>query len=61
MSDDDINLRDTLARIDRQLIAEAGKLERDLSLMPWQVGATLLGAGAAIFAAGAGFFKLFGS
>jgi hypothetical protein len=45
----------------RKLIAEASKLDRDRAIMPWQVVATLLGAGAALFAAGAGFIKLIGS
>jgi hypothetical protein len=62
----DLNLRDVLARIDRQqaesqkfiaeqrkLMAEAAKLERDRAILPWTVAATLLGAGAALFAAGA--------
>jgi hypothetical protein len=70
---DDINIRDVLARIDRQqaetrkFVAEQGKLQaedlklqRDRRLLPVTVIATLLGAGAAIFAAGAGFFKLVG-
>jgi hypothetical protein len=45
----------------RKLIAEALKLERDQALVPWQVMATLLGAGAALFAAGASFIKLIGA
>jgi Tfp pilus assembly protein PilN len=44
----------------QKLIAEARKLHRDRALVPWQVIATLLGAGAALFAAGAGFVKLIG-
>jgi hypothetical protein len=75
MSDmqDDLNARDTLARIDRQLaetrkfVAEQGKLQsedlklqRDRRYLPWTVAATLLGAGAALFAAGAAFIKLIG-
>ena len=76
MSDtaDGINLRELVARIDRaqaetekfvaeqrKLIAEGAKLERDRAFLPWTVVATLLGAGAALFAAGAGFIKLIGS
>jgi hypothetical protein len=45
----------------RKLMAESGKLERNRTLLPWTVVATLLGAGAALFAAGAGFVKLIGS
>ena len=45
----------------RKLIAESQKLDRDRALVPWQLVATLLGAGAALFAAGAGFIKLVGS
>ena len=45
----------------RKLIAESQKLDRDRALVPWQLVATLLGAGAALFAAGAGFVKLIGS
>jgi hypothetical protein len=44
----------------RKLGAEAGKFERDRQLLPWQVFVTLLGAGAALFAAGAAFVKLIG-
>jgi hypothetical protein len=43
-----------------KLTAEALKLERDRAIIPWQVVATLLGAGAALFAAGAGFVKVIG-
>ncbi len=69
----DLELQDTVARIKRaqaatdkfvdeghKLRAEAGKLERDRQLLPWQVAVTLLGAGAALFAAGAAFVKLMG-
>jgi hypothetical protein len=43
-----------------KLMAEAQKMERDRAILPWTVVATLLGAGAALFAAGAGFIKLIG-
>jgi hypothetical protein len=76
----DLNMRDVLARIDRQLAesaklreesnkfvaeqhklnAEAEKLQRDRAFLPLTVVATLVGAGAALFAAGAGFVKLIG-
>jgi hypothetical protein len=43
-----------------KLDAEAMKLRRDRAFLPWTVIAALLGAGAALFAAGAGFVKLIG-
>jgi aspartate/methionine/tyrosine aminotransferase len=65
-----LNLQEVIARIDRaqaetekfvaeqrKLIAESLKLDRDRVIMPWQV-VTTLGAGAALFAAGAGFIKI---
>jgi hypothetical protein len=68
-----LELDELVSRIERQqeetrkftteqhkLMAEAGKLERDRAVLPWTVAATLLGAGAALFAAGAGFVKLIG-
>jgi hypothetical protein len=68
-----LDLREQIARIDRaqeetrkfvseqhKLDAEANKLQRDRAFLPWTVAATLLGAGAALFAAGAGFIKLIG-
>jgi len=69
----DLEIQDTVARIKRaqaetdkcvdeghKLRAEAGKLQRERQLQPWQVFATLLGGGAAFFAAGAAFVKLIG-
>jgi membrane protein insertase Oxa1/YidC/SpoIIIJ len=44
----------------QKLNFEALKLERERGILPWQVAATMLGAGAALFAAGAGFVKLIG-
>lgn len=43
-----------------KLSMEAAKLARDRSLAPWQIVLTLLGAGGALFGAGAAFVKLFG-
>lgn len=43
-----------------KLNAEAEKLRRDRALVPWQFMVTLLGAGAAAFAAGATFWKVIG-
>jgi hypothetical protein len=69
----DLNMETILAQLARareetlkftaeqhKLMAEAQKLERDRAILPWTVAATLLGAGAALFAAGAGFIKLIG-
>ncbi len=43
-----------------KLIAEALKPERDRAIIPWQVMATMLGAGAALFGAGIAFVKVMG-
>jgi hypothetical protein len=51
---------DKFASEQRKLNAEAAKLDRDRAFLPWTIAATLLGAGAALFAAGAGFIKLIG-
>jgi hypothetical protein len=69
-----LEVREQLARIDRaqeetrkfvaepnKLDAEASKHRRDRSILRWTDAATLLGAGAALFAAGAGFIKLIGA
>jgi len=68
-----LNLQELVARIERsqaetekfaaeqrKLIAESQKFDRERGLMPWQIVVTALGAGAALFAAGAAFFKLLG-
>jgi hypothetical protein len=65
--------REQLARIDnllanaqkkrlehQNLMAETGGKRIELELQTWQVFATLLGGGAAFFAAGAAFVKLIG-
>lgn len=67
----DLDIREQVERIDRlreearkfaveqhKLAAEALKLERDRAIIPWQIMATLLGAGAALFGAGAAFVKV---
>ncbi|MDI2072455.1 hypothetical protein ABIF68_006160 [Bradyrhizobium japonicum] len=43
-----------------KLMAERGKLSRDIVLAPWQLVVTTLTAGAALFGAGAAFMKLVG-
>ena len=68
-----LDLQEQLARVFRmneetlkftaeqhKLQAEAAKLERDRSYLPVTLVAALMGAGAALFAAGAGFLKLLG-
>jgi hypothetical protein len=40
--------------------AAAGKLQRDRMLAPWAIVVTAIGTGAALFAAGAGFWKVLG-
>jgi hypothetical protein len=46
---------------EQKLGAEGHKLRRDHTFAPWQVAVTMLGAGAALFAAGAGSMKLIGA
>ena len=73
MSDLPLDLNEQIARIVRaqvetqkfvaeqqKLMAEGAKLDPDRKILPVTVAATLLGAGAALFAAGAGFVKLIG-
>jgi hypothetical protein len=68
-----LEVEELVSRIERQqeetrkfvaeqhkLMAEGSKLQRNRAILPWTVAATLLGAGAALFAAGAGFVKLIG-
>ncbi len=43
-----------------KLAAEAAKLQGDRMLVPWAIVVTAMGAGAALFAAGAGFWKVLG-
>jgi len=52
-----LDIREQIARIDK-LIVEAGKTRQDTRFAPWSLLATGLGAGAALFAAGAAFTKL---
>ena len=47
--------REKLAQIDRMLAAHDRK-----RLAPWRIVVTSMGTGAALFAAGAAFFKLLG-
>lgn len=52
-----LDLREQIARID-QLLADAARKRQEVRIAPWQIVVTSLGAGAAIFAAGAGFIAL---
>lgn len=62
----DLNMRDVLARIDKQQAetqkysAEALKLRREYQLAPVALLISGMTAGAALFAAGAAFVKVFG-
>lgn len=54
----DIDLREKLADIDNALASHDRK-RQEISLVPWQIGVTLISAAAAFFAAGAVFVKVF--
>lgn len=58
-TDSSLDLREQLAHID-QMLADAARKQQELRLAPWQLVLTAMGAGAALFAAGAAFFKLLG-
>ena len=69
MSDDSADglaFKETLSRIDhnqaqvRKLLAEALKFERERQIAPWQIMVSGMAAGAAVFGAGAAFWKVFG-
>ena len=65
-ADAEATLRRLLAESDkfvaeqRKLMAEADKVARERQLAPWQLVVTSMGAGAALFAAGAAFIRLIG-
>ena len=46
---------------ERKLDAETAKLTRDRAFAPWQLIATLMASGAALFGAGIAFSKLLGT
>ena len=52
-----LDIREQIARIDK-LIVEAGKTRQDIRIAPWTIAIASLGAGAALFAAGAAFMKV---
>ena len=64
MSDDtagvneaELNVREKLAHID-QMLADHDRKRQEIRFAPWQLVLTGMGTGAAVFAAGAAFFKL---
>jgi hypothetical protein len=58
----ELNIREQIARID-QMLADHDRKRQEISYAPWvlllPVAVGLLTAGAALFAAGAAFMKLF--
>lgn len=57
--DTDLDFREKLARID-QLLADRDRKRQEIRLAPWQLSLAGMTSGAALFAAGAAFMKLFG-
>ena len=56
----ELNLREKLAHID-QMLADHDRKRQETHFAPWQLALTGMGTGAAVFAAGAAFFKLLSS
>ena len=56
----ELNLREKLAHID-QMLADHDRKRQETRFAPWQLALTGVGTGAAVFAAGAAFFKLLSS
>lgn len=56
---DELNLRETIAHID-QLQADAARKRQEIRLAPWTLVLSGMTTGAALFASGAAFMKLFG-
>ncbi len=62
-----LNIREKLAHIDQMLadidrtMADRDRKRQEIRLAPWQLALTGMGGGAALFAAGAAFFKLLSS
>ena len=52
-----LDLREQLARID-QMLADHDRKRQEIKIAPWQIAITVMGAGTAVFAAGAGFFAI---
>jgi hypothetical protein len=55
-----LNIREKLAHID-QMLADHDRKRQEIRFAPWQMALTGMGMGAALFAAGAAFFKIFAS
>jgi len=56
---DMLDVREKIAHID-QMLADHDRKRQEIKLAPWQMIGTGMGAGAALFAAGAAFVKLMG-
>ncbi len=62
MTDQDppsLDLREQIAHIDLML-AQHVRVRQETAFAPWQIALTVMGAGAAFFAAGAALVKLLG-
>jgi hypothetical protein len=57
--DAQINIREKLAHID-QMLADHDRKRQEIMHAPWIIGISLMTTGAALFAAGAAFIKVFG-
>jgi hypothetical protein len=55
----EIDLREKLAHID-QMLADHDRKRQEIKFAPWQIAATMMTAGAALFAAGGAFVKFIG-
>jgi hypothetical protein len=60
MSMTDVDLREKLAHID-QMLADHDRKRQEIRYQPWIFLVSGLTSGAALFAAGAAFMKLFGT
>jgi hypothetical protein len=56
---DSIDIREKLAHID-QMLADHDRKRQEIRLAPWALMIAGMTSGAAFFAAGAAFFKIFG-
>ena len=56
---EDLDYREQIAHID-QMLGDAARKRREVQLAPWALALSGMTAGAALFAAGAAFMKLFG-
>ncbi len=57
VNESELNIREKLAHID-QMLADHDRKRQEMRLAPWQLALTGMGTGAALFAAGAAFYKL---